>query len=180
MLDLSGNAAGNIDLRMYRYAGLSDLSVVVNEARVNCCTAGADLSMKFFRQFEKHVEALFAAYAVASGNDDGGAFEVVFCFLYVAVNHFYDVIRCRNILRHVRINHFSFIVFVKDFAFHDALAYCRHLRTVVRVYDCRYDVSAECGTDLVQKVVIMFARLLVIIVADFELRAVCCQSAGER
>ena len=165
---------------MNGYTGLSDLSVVVNEACVNSGAACSNLSVKFLCQLEQHVEAFLAAYAVASGNNDGRAFKVVLSLLNMAVDNLYDIVGWGNILRNVGINHLALVVLVENLALHHALAHCSHLRTVVRVDDSGNDVSAESGAYLIQEVLIVLACLLVVVVANLELCAVCGESACER
>jgi len=60
VLDLSGDTAGDIEFRTYRNTSLADLTIMVAETCVNSCTAAAYFSVKFFGQFEQHVEAFTA------------------------------------------------------------------------------------------------------------------------
>ena len=122
---------------------------MVTETGINGCTAGAHFGMKFFRQFEQHIETFLGTHSVTAGYYDRSTFQVVLGLFYVAVDDFYDIIRFRNILGDVMFYHFAFIIGVQDFLFHHAFANCRHLRTVFRVDDRRHDVTTESGADLV-------------------------------
>lgn len=66
------------------------------------------------------------------------------------------------------------------FFLHHAFADGGHLRTMIRIDDRRDDVAAECRTDLVKQVFILFAAFHVGVRADFEARAVGRQAAVQR
>jgi len=122
---------------------------MVTETGINGCTAGAYFGMKFLCQFEQHIETFLGTHSVTAGYYDRSTFQVVFGLFYVAVDDLYDIIRFRNIFGDVVFYHFAFIVGIQDFFFHHTFANSRHLRTVFRIDDRRYDVTAESGTDLV-------------------------------
>ena len=70
-------------------------------------TAGAYLSMEFFGKLEQHVKTFLASHAVASGNHDGSAFQVMFCLFYVAVDDFYHIVRLGHVLGNVVVDDFA-------------------------------------------------------------------------
>ena len=149
MLDLSGDTASDIQFRTDRHTCLADLAVMVTETGINGCTAGAYFGMKFLCQFEQHIETFLGTHSVTAGYYDRSTFQVVFGLFYVAVDDLYDIIRFRNIFGDVVFYHFAFITGVQNFFFHHTFANSRHLRTVFRIDDRRYDVTTESGTDLV-------------------------------
>ena len=165
---------------MHGDTGLTNLAVVVNEACINSCTACTNLAMQFLGQFEQHVETFLAAYAVASGHHDGGTLEVVLGLFHMAVDDLDDIIGGGHIFGHISIYHFSLVVFVDHFALHHTFAHGGHLGPVVGIDDGSHDVASECGANLVEQVLIVCARLLVVVVADFQLSAVGGKTAGER
>ena len=180
MLDLAGYTASDIDFRMYRYAGLTDLPVMVNEACIHSGTARADLSVQFFRELEELIKALFTAHSVTSGYYYRRTFEVMLGSLDVAVDNLYDEVCRVSVLTCIGVNNLVLSLTVIQCLLHNAAADGCHLGSVVWVDDCRHDVTAKSGTYLVKKVVVMLACLLVVIVSDFKLSAVCGKSAGER
>ena len=135
--------------------------------------------MEHLGELEEHVEALFAAHAIAAGDDDGGALEVVLGGLHMVVEHFHHESFLADVLAHLGIDDLFLASAFVDSLLHDAAAHGRHLGTVVGVDDGGHDVAAESGTDLVEQVLIGLAALLVLVGADFELRAVGGEAAGE-
>ena len=136
--------------------------------------------MQFFRELEELVKALFTANSVTSGYYYRRTFEVMLGSLDVAVDNLYDEVCRVGILACVRVNNLVLSLTVIQCLLHNAAADSCHLGSVVWVDDCCNDVTTESGTYLVKKVVVMLACLLVVIVSDFKLSAVCGKSAGER
>ena len=123
---------------------------MIGIACVNGGAAGAYFGVEFLGQFEQHIEVFAAAHAIATGNDDRCAFQIVFGLFYMAVDDFYYIVRFGNIVGYIMFDDFTFIVSIQNFFLHHALAYGCHLRAVFGVHNRCHDVTAECGTDLVQ------------------------------
>ncbi|CDB83893.1 unknown [Bacteroides clarus CAG:160] len=168
MLDLSADAASNIQFGADSDTGLANLAVMVGITGIDGSTAGAYLSMEFFGKLEQHVKTFLASHAVASGNHDGSAFQVMFCLFYVAVDDFYHIVRLGHVLGNVVVDDFALIVGVQNLFLHHTFANGCHLRTVLGIHNRGNDVTAECGTDLIQQVLVNLAFLLVFVVADFQ------------
>ena len=149
MLDLSADAAGDIQFGTYRYTRLANLTVVVGITGIDGGTAGAYLGMEFFGKLEQHVETFLASHAVATGNHDGSAFQVVFSLFYVAVDDLHYIVRFGHVLSNVVVDDFALIVSVENLFLHHTLANGSHLRAVFGIHNRGNDVAAECGTDLV-------------------------------
>ena len=179
MLDLTGDTAGDVELGMNRNTRLANLTVVVGKAGVDGGTAGTYLGVEFLGQFEQHVEAFLRAHTVTSGHYDGGALQVVFGLLHVTVDDLHYIVRFGHVLGHVVTDYFALIVGVEDFFLHHTFADGGHLRTVFGIDDGGYDVTAESGTDLIEKLVVSLAELLVLVATDFQLSTVGGQSAGQ-
>ena len=124
--------------------------------------------MKLVCQFVEHVETFLAAHAVASGNDDGRTFQVVFSLLHMAVDDLHHVFRFRYILGHIVHNHFSFIIRIEHFRLHHAAAHRSHLRTVLRIHNRSHDVTAERRTNLIKQVLILLSGFLILMGTDFQ------------
>ena len=101
-------------------------------------------------------------------------------FLYMAVEHFHHIVLCGYVLCHLGIYHLALSIAVIEGLLHDTAAHGGHLRTVLGVDDGGHDIAAECRTNLVEQVVIVYALLLVVVVAYLKLRAVCGKTARER
>ena len=97
----------------------------------------------------------------------------------MAVDDLDYVVRFGHVLGHVVADHFALIVLVEDFFLHHAFADGGHLRTVFGIDDGSYDVTTESGTDLIEKLVVSLAELLVLVTTDFQLCTVGGQSAGQ-
>ena len=180
MLDLSADAAGDVHLRVYGDARLTDLSVGVAEARIDGGTRGTDFAMEHLGEFEQHVEAFFRAHAITASHHDGRAFQVVLGGLHMVVEDLDDVSLRRDIFRHLGIDHFVFGLAFIDSFLHHARAHRGHLRTMLRIDDGSHDIATESGTNLIEQVVVVLLRLDVVEVADFELGAVGGEAAGQR
>ena len=180
MLYLSAYAAGYIHLGVYRDARLADLPVVVNPSGVHGGAACSHLAVQLLGQLEQLVEALLAAHAIASGHNDGCAFQVVLGGLHVAVDHLHHISLCRHILANLGVNHLALGLAVILGLLHHSAAHGGHLRTVVGVDDGGHDVAAKRRAYLVEQVVIVLAGLLVVVVANLQLGAVGGESARER
>src|SRR5208283_5616170 len=76
MLDGAGDAAGDVQLRPHRRAGLADLIVVVNVAGVHRRAAAGGRAAESFGQLHDQLEVLLAAHAGAAGDDDVGRGQV--------------------------------------------------------------------------------------------------------
>ena len=100
--------------------------------------------------------------------------------LNVAVDDLHHIVSLRHIFCYVHIYHFMLCLTLVYGFLHHSATHGSHLWTMLRVYDCGNDVSAECRTNLIEQVVIMRAALLVVEITDFELRTVGCQSACQR
>ena len=98
----------------------------------------------------------------------------------MALDDAHHVVGLRHELGNVFINDFAIVVFCHLLGLHHAAAHGGHLRTVVGVDNRGHDVAAESGTDLVEQAFVVLARLLVVVVADFERGAVGGKAAGER
>ena len=149
MLNLSGDTACDIHLRMHGNTRLTNLAVVVNPSRINGSTACAHLAVKFLSELEQLVEALFAAHAVATGNNDRSALQVMLCSFHVAVDNLHDIICCRHILSYIHINHLVLCLALIESLLHHAATNGSHLWAVFRVNDSSHDVTAESRTDLI-------------------------------
>ena len=77
MLNLSGDSAGDIQFGAYSNAGLSHLTVVIGESRIDGSTRCAYFGMQFFGKIEQQLEVLFRADAVTAGDNNRRAFQVV-------------------------------------------------------------------------------------------------------
>ena len=97
----------------------------------------------------------------------------------MTVDDLYHIVHLRYILRYIRIDNLALCLALIESLLHDTRADGRHLRTVVRVDDGRHDVAAEGRTDLIEQVLVMLAGFLVVVVSDFKLCTVGCQSAGQ-
>lgn len=104
----------------------------------------------------------------------------------MAVENLHDILCLRNILRNIMADNLTLVVLVEHFFLHHTLTHCRHLWTVLRVDDCRNDVSAKGRTNLVELLLIVLGHKLTVIIlhlhvkiADFKLRAVGCQTAEQ-
>ena len=149
VLDLSADAASNIQFGADSDTGLANLAVMVGITGIDGSTAGAYLCMEFFGKLEQHVKTFLASHAVASGNHDRCAFQVMFCLFYVAVDDFYHIVRLGHVLGNVVVDDFALIVGVQNLFLHHTFANRSHLRTTFRVHDRGHDISSECRTNLV-------------------------------
>ena len=179
MLDLSGDTASNIQFGTDGYTRLANLAVMVCITCIDSCTAGTYFGVKFFGQFEQFVKTFFRSHAIASGNHDRCAFQVMFGFFYVTVNDFDYIVCFRNKLGNVVVHHFTLIIFIQNLFLHHSLTNGRHLRAVLGVDNGCNDVTTEGGTNLIQQIFISDAVLLVFVGTDFQLGTVGSQSAGQ-
>ena len=179
MLDLAGDAAGDVDLGMYGHARLAYLPVVVHEPGIHRGAAGSYLSVEFLGEGEELVESFLASNAVSSGNHYRGAFEVVFGRFDVAVDDLHHIVLGRHVLGNIGDNHLALVVLVQDLLLHDSAAHGGHLGPVLGVHDGGNDVASESGADLVEKVGVLLVGLDVLIVPDFKLGAVGGEAAGK-
>ncbi len=85
----------------------------------------------------------------------------------MTVNDFYCEILGAYIFVCFKVYNSSFVVGIKLFFAHNAFAHGGHLRTALRIYDCGHNVAAECGTNLIKKVLIFLACFRVGVVSDF-------------
>ena len=168
MLDLSRDTASDIQFGANRYTCLSNLAVVIAETSINGCAATTYFGMQFLGQFNQHIESFAAPHTVTTGYDNRSAFQVVLCFLYMAVDNLHYIVRSRHIFGNVVVDYFALIVGVENFLLHHAFANSSHLRAVFGVDDGCHDVTAECGTNLVQQVFVYFAFFLIFMLADFQ------------
>ena len=97
----------------------------------------------------------------------------------MAVDDFYYIVRFGNIVGYIMFDDLTFIVSIQNLFLHHALAYGCHLRAVFGVHNRCHDVTAECGTDLVQQVLVGLTFFFVLVAADFERSTIGCQSAGQ-
>ena len=95
----------------------------------------------------------------------------------MSVDNFDYAIGVAEVFLWVKVNDHAFIIGVAYFFFHHTFAHCRHLGTVFGVDDGGHDVAAEGRTNLVQQVGVILIGLGVVVVADFECRAVGSKSA---
>ena len=86
----------------------------------------------------------------------------------MAVDNLHYIVRSRHIFGNVVVDDFALIVGVENFLLHHAFANSSHLRAVFGVDDGCHDVTAECGTNLVQQVFVYFAFFLIFMLADFQ------------
>ena len=180
MLDLSTDAAGDVNLRVYGDSRLANLSVVVDPACINGGTRATYLAVEHLGKLEQLVEALLGTNAVASGNHDGRTFEVVLCSLDMMVEHLHYKRLGRHVLSHLGIDHLLAAVALVESLLHNAAAHRCHLRTMLGVNNRCHDVSTESRTYLVEKVVVGCLVFLVLIRANLKLCAVGSKTAGER
>ena len=125
---------------MYRYTGLTDLPVMVNEACIHSGTARADLSVQFFRELEELIKALFTAHSVTSGYYYRRTFEVMLGSLNVAVDNLYDEV-CRVSVQTATVNNMEGRKYADFlhlphhlegfFDYEDALAYAKEVNKPV-------------------------------------------------
>ena len=153
---------------------------MVAPSGVNSSTACAYLTVKFLSKLEEQVEVLLRTYAVATCHNDGSTLEVVLSSLNMTVEHLYNEIGLGNILGNIGVNNLALSLALIESLLHHAATYGSHLRTVVGIDDGSHDVTAECRTNLIEKIVVVSAALLVVVVANLKLCTVGCQSAGER
>ena len=160
---------------------LANLAVVVAETCVNGCTAGTYLTVKFLCQLEQHIESFLRTHAITTGNYDRSTLEVVLCCLNMTVEHLNNACNCHvNILRNLWINHLFLALAVIKSLLHHTRTNGRHLWTMLRVNDGCNDVSTECRTNLIKKVLVGLACLLVLEVTNLKLGAVSGKSTGKR
>ena len=176
MLNLSRNTASDIQLRMYRNTCLTNLAVVFTETGVDCSTTGTNFSMKLLCQFEKHVETFLTTHTITTGNDDRRTFQVMLCLFDMTVDHFHYIIGFRHILGHIVTDYLTLITSIYNFFLHYTFTDGSHLRTMFRINNGSYNVTAECRTDLVQQIFVCNATLLVFMAADLQLGTVGCQT----
>ena len=70
VLDRTGYADREVDLRTDGLAGLADLQILRLPAGINDCTGAADRSVQRFRQLVEECEVLGAADTAAAGDKD--------------------------------------------------------------------------------------------------------------
>ena len=179
MLDGTRDAAGDVKLGTDGNAGLSNLSVVVAETSVNGGAAGTHFATNHVGEFVEHVKVFAAAHAVATGNDDGGAFDVNALGVDLAANHLEAFVLVAEIFGSVDVDELAFAVGVDDFFAHDAFTNGGHLRACFGANDGCHDVAAESGTDLIEDVVVFLAGFEVSVVADFKGSAVSGEAAAQ-
>ena len=145
---------------------------MLREARIDGGAAGAHFASQNVGQFVHQPEVLFGTHAVAAGDDDARTLDVDLALLDLTVDDLHREVRVRDHLLPVDRLHLARAGLCGVLLAHDALADGGHLRTVVGVDDRGDDVSAERRADLIEEVLILRTRLGVLVVADFELRAV--------
>ena len=118
MLDLTGDAAGNINLRMNGDTGLTNLTVVVYPTCINSCTGSTYLTMEEMSQLEELVEAFLASYTITAGYNDGRTLQVVLGSLYMVVEYLYDEVLGRYILAYLWVNNFFLALTLVDALLH--------------------------------------------------------------
>ena len=179
MLDLAGDAAGNIYLGVNGDTRLTNLTVVVNPTCIYRGTGSTYFTMEQVSQLEELVETFLASHAITAGYNDGRTLQVVLGSLHVVVEHFYNEVLGRHILAHFGVNHFLLALTLVDVLLHHTRANSSHLRTVLRVDDGSHDVATEGRTNLIEQTVKVLARLLLVVVANLQLRTVGSQTAGQ-
>ena len=97
----------------------------------------------------------------------------------MALNNANGQISLADVIGHLMLNDLTLIVCLEYLVLHHALTYGRHLGTVVGVDDGGYDVAAECGTYLIEQVLIDLTCFLVLILTDLKVGAVSCKSATQ-
>ena len=73
----------------------------------------------------------------------------MFGFFYMSVDNFYYIICFRNEFCYIMANDFTLIVFIKNFFFHYAFAYCCHLWAMFRIDNCCNNITSECRANLI-------------------------------
>ena len=97
----------------------------------------------------------------------------------MAFDHLDHEVRIGDVLLDVVAFDLALVALGEHLFLHHAFADGSHLRTVFRVDDRSDDVAAEGRTDLVEKVFVRFADLLVLVVADLQCSAIGRQTALE-
>ena len=181
VLDSTRDAAADHEGGTHRDAGLSDLALVLAVAEVDCRAASADRAAQHGRQVVEQLEVLLRADAGAAAYDDARALQVDGGHPaddLDDLDRYLDAFQVRWMSDDL---HCPFPVHLFPVPrLHYALAHRRHLRPVARVDDRGDDVAAERGTDLVEDVRERLLRLLVLEVADLQVRAVGREAAAER
>ena len=118
VLDLTGDAAGNINLRMNGDTGLTNLTVVVYPTCINSCTGSTYLTMQEMSQLEELVETFLASYTITAGYNDGRTLQVVLGSLYMVVEYLYDEVLGRYILAYLWVNNFLLALTLIDALLH--------------------------------------------------------------
>ena len=179
MLDLTRDAAGDVELGAHRDAGLADLAGMLGEACVDGGAAGADLAAQDVGQLVYELEVLLRTPAVAAGDDDAGTLDVDRALLEVALDDAHGQVGVLDELLPLDGLALAPAGLRGVLLAHDALADGRHLRPVVGVDDRGDDVAAESGTDLIEKILVFGAGLHIRVVADLKRCAVGGETAVE-
>ena len=98
----------------------------------------------------------------------------------MAVEHLDDIVLCRHILGHLRIDHLALGLALIESLLHHARTHRGHLRAVLRIDDRGDDVATEGGTNLIEESIIVLSGLAVVEVADLQFGTVGGQSARQR
>ena len=125
----------------------------------------------------QHLKVFLAAHAVATSHDNVGTLDVHLALLNLAVDDLHHQAGRVNVLVGVQIDDLALVGRVKDFLLHHALAHGSHLGTALGVDDGSNDVATECGTDLIQQVLILLALSGIGVVTDLQRGTVGRQAA---
>ena len=136
--------------------------------------------MEDLRKFEEHVEAFLAAHSVTSGNNDRSALEVVLGSLDMMVKDLDNIGLGGNIFIDIGIDNLTGSLALVESFLHDARADGSHLRTVVGIDDRSDDIASESWADLIEKVLVGLAALVVCVRTDLKLGTVGGEAAGQR
>ena len=177
----AADAAGDVELGTDGGAGLADLVVVGDPARIHGGAAGADDAADRAGQLLDQREALARADPDAAGDDDARALEVDALLLLDALHQRDDEVLVAqhhagadgDALLGARDGHGDDAPVAPPVLLrhdHDALAHGGHLRPVQRADDGGDDVAAERRPDLVEQVLVLLA--LERVVADAQVGAV--------
>ena len=178
VLDRTRDAAADKERRTDGDARLADLTLMFAVAKVAGRTARADGAADRIGEREELLEVLLRADARAACDDDARALEVDGGVL---ADDLHDLDRDLDAGEvRVVLHELARASGLGIERLHHTLADGRHLRPVARVDDRRDDVAAERGTDLLEDVLELLARLLIGEVVDLQVGAVGREAAAER
>ncbi len=179
MLNLTRDAASNVELGTHGDTCLTDLTFMSCKAGIDSSTGGSHLGTQYVGKLIEQVEVLLRTYTVATGDDDGRILDVHLRFFNVAVDDGnYEVLLTYKV-GHLMFHHFSLVMGIEDLLLHHPLTYCSHLWPVVGVDDPGYDVATKGGTDLIEQVFVDLTCLLLFMVANLERSTVGCESTAQ-